>query len=428
MKLIFCLLLSATAHAKDIIYFTDLEGSRARLESVYEHSGAFFLGADAQFHLKPDQILVYGGDATDRYYGSIQVVEEIVRHHEEPRNRGRVHSIVGNREVKEMRFTSELTDAAIARPPMLKEYTKADAYAAEAASPPDRVRRMKFMLANNMGSPEAFKLLHDEIKEREGKDFVSDEEVVRQTLDSLKPGGAFAKMLGYMRLGVTIGNTVFVHGGLTPENIGVGMPVDQWLNSRNSWYLEQYNQWLNGYMRWTGVGPRAGEDLLNDPMPKPGARSKPESLITGRHVDNQNNPLLPDEEVIAYLAANGKQREIVGHTPIGHTSVIVRNALHTFESIFADISYSPEQKRANWVRLIGPDYQTAISEGWVQIDGVWQLVRSVTKLGEPTRVGLLAKDGTRVIGHDSDSRLIGTRMENFKVLNRLVSPCEIELQ
>lgn len=415
--------LSLSLEAKaDVIYFTDLEGSRARLESMYVESGAFDLGSDQKYHLKPGLILIYGGDAPDRYLGSLWVIEELLRLQEE--NPETMISIGGNRDINKMRLTSELSEAALRRPPFLYPHLKPEEIQLELSQPPSRARRLQFIFEKTMGAPKAFELLRQELSATNPT--ITDEEIADIYLRTLSPGGVFAKWLSHIKLAFRIGNTVFVHGGLTPHNLGYvpGNPsfepnLDKWIEKLNDWYQTEYKTWASSFLMWSGEGPRATEALLEYPMPKPGMRSNPTSTVTGRHVDLNNNPELPEPDVIAYLATNGVFREVVGHTPIGDTPIRVRTLDHSFESIFVDTSYSKVQNRPVWVRLKGPDYMESTTHGDILLsDGTWMPLETKTRLGTPTSVGLADKEGFRVIGMRG-TEVIATKMENFVIYNRI---------
>lgn len=429
----FFLLGLTTAHADDILYITDLEGSRERLEAFYEKSGGFVRGPDQRYHIKTDTIIVFGGDAIDRFDHSIWVVEELLRLHQESPTR--MFSILGNRDVNKLRLAIELTPKALSHPPLKFSFTKEAAYIEILKAGADPVARLKYILSHTMGADQAFEFYRVEIATRTHRPVhqVSDFEVSKFFVDFVKPGGALLELLKYMRPALRIGNNLFLHGGATQKNIGyvpdadlaanslLSVDLNFWISHLNGWYLKKLAEYEYQFDSWSGEGPRPIESLLNYPMPLAGGSVREDSTVTARHVDGENNPMLPDPQVVHYLKTQGVHRELVGHNPVGEIPVLARSEDGTFESVFADTSRSSRQDRVGWVRLKGPDYIQTEVHGFVQLAGhSWVGVHGLAQIGVPHDLGTLVPEKGRVVGVTSDGEIIATQMLKFKIENKVV--------
>ena len=411
-------LLPIVAARADVIYLTDLEGSRTKLESFYQRSGAFRRD-DHGWHLRDNFRFVYGGDVPDRFLGTRWITSELNRHFEE--NPGRMFALAGNRDVKALRFRVELGPAALRRPPHWTYWIPDADWLGETDAEPDLLRRLHFMLNKTMGSPRAFELRRQELA-AEGRSDVSDHAVAQDLIDDVAPGGPMLELLHRMDLSLRMGGTLFVHGGLTSQNRGF-VPghvrrysnLDEWSHRLNAWYYRQLSV-FDGAVNWDGQGPRPAEDLHEYPMPGIQQTTRPESVITGRDVDDHQNPRLPTRDVIEWLRQNGIHRLIVGHTPVGDRPVTVRTADGAFEMIWADTSYTADEANAGWVKLSGPDLEVAETFGQSFVDDQWVPVTSRTVIGEPSRIGARGAAGARMVGQDPEGRVVSTRMESFKII------------
>jgi hypothetical protein len=212
-----------------ITYLTDIEGDAAYLNRHVQQSKVLhFVGttptAEFPYHERMDFIqdnsmLVYGGDIWDRGGSDLYTIRQLLdlsRRYE-----GRVHFILGNRDLNKMRILDEIGVSGAPLPkhdgvywlrgtgrvgdPLLKDNKQVScANAAE---------RLKWILSQTMGSPDAFELRKQELQ-RHQQDQVSDENVVDSYRRSCHPNGEMGQYLQQAHLALRLGNVLFVHGAL----------------------------------------------------------------------------------------------------------------------------------------------------------------------------------------------------------------------
>lgn len=434
MKLLvfLCFLLGPTiGRAEQIVaYVTDLEGSRQRFEQFMRQSEAFELGSDGKFHLRKDAHFVFGGDAPDRYLGSQWVVSELVRLKRETPER--VALILGNRDINKMRLTAELSSAALLKPPIKFHFTKEEEWAKH-VGPESRADRLKYILASTMGAPLAFELRRKEIagERKVIESTVADEVVAESYLHELQLGGAFREFLELGQLAHRIGNTLFVHGGVTTENLGFipGDPrkkadVDEWIADLNHWMYEGVKTWKkHSSVDWSGEGSRPEQAWLDYPMPKPGANSRPDSVVTGRNSDALNNPHLPERSIIAELLGQGIDRIVIGHTPTGDYPLILRTEDERFEVVSADNSFTKNEAFAALVHFKGDGMRRTVVRGMFTIGGEALEAHSDIILGQATPIGKRTSSGGFLLGRlvrDPGSLISFQYGKNFRIVAELV--------
>ena len=259
--------------------------------------------------------------------------------------------------------------------------------------------RRQYILAKTMGASQAFELRRQELSQESGNSsvLVSNEEVAESYLRDIGPGGTFSDLLLRMKLVHRIGNTIFLHGGITLESFGQvpGDPIKyvhlgQWIARLNDWYRNEVQEWQRD--------PGAGKSLMNYPVPDEGRRDKPESVVYGRNVDQFNNPLLPDEDGL-------------------------------FEIISGDNSYSSDEGNTAVMSILGTDLSTVDISGKIRLpDGRWIDAKSELTLGQGSPLGKKLVDGAISIAHPSDGigirsgEIVGFRSaERFKVINQIYS-------
>jgi len=140
-----------------------------------------------------------------------------------------------------------------------------------------------------------------------------------------------------------MGETLFVHGNVTAENLGVvpGRPgrigdVDGWIAALDAFYAASIDAFVTGRTAPDGSG--LWQPLLAYQAPVPGTRQNQGSVIYARAADELGEPLLPPEHVVAALRAASIRRVVVGHTPSGDCPALVRDP-SGFELVLADNSY-----------------------------------------------------------------------------------------
>ena len=427
----FCLsfALCPITQAEPIAYLTDVEGSWHKFESFMKRHEAFELGADNKYHLKSGYQFVFGGDAPDRFLGSLQVVEELVRLKEE--RPGSVVILSGNRDHNKVRFPDEISDFASQHEirPVLKPAWDAwtdEKFLEEMVSGKisegeekgtrynTAEHRLDFIMEKTMASPNALKLRREELAARQGVEpsEISASDVVESYRKEMGPGGSFRKMLKLSQLAYRRGNTLFVHSDVTPENIGIipgkgrARSLNQWIFETNRWNQRQIQKWEKLTGTWDAKGPRPGETLLHYSGASRGQATEPTSLNYPRNVDADLKTALPPEEVVNELMDWGIQRLVVGHTPSGHAPVILRTADDQLEKVVGDNSYAPE----NFVNLItikGAKGQTLEIAATVQPDANKKpiQIKFSTKLGRPSLLGKTTRDGAIGIAPVGDNIL-----------------------
>lgn len=244
------------------------------------------------------------------------------------------------------------------------------------------VNRVKYMLAATMGAPHAFEFRREElaalsVPARRASD-VSDEEVATNFyIEASEIGGVVRQYLHAAQIGVVIGNTVFVHGALLPDNIGF-IPSDdnldapqakppghdtrarrgnlapldarEWLSALNAWADQHIDAWLAS-PRWIGRGTsrrRCGAPLFGFAYARAMGRRTPiiQKYTIGPGAPS-GQPRLPGRSVADYLANAGIHRVVVGHQPWGDCPLPMRDAADDgFEVIMTDTSFSDGERAA----------------------------------------------------------------------------------
>ena len=230
----------------------------------------------------------------------------------------RVVLLAGNRDINKMRLRRELGG----HPP-----SKAPA----GLEPPQLLR---WILANTMGAARAFEHRATELRA------VSEQDVVDSFCFDVSPPGPIAEYLAQCQLVFRSRETLFVHGALTDESVGVVPGIggripdlDEWVGELNAFYSRQVAAFCQDSAESEYSGVIAYQRSV------PGTRMNQASVVYGRFTDDSGNPSLPHSTVIASLVRAGVRRLTVGHTPSGDTPSVLRDPERGFELIMADNSY-----------------------------------------------------------------------------------------
>ena len=208
-----------------ITYLTDIEGDAGYLDRYVNQSKVlrFCDSADASFpysrcieFTSENAVLVYGGDVWDRGGSDLYVIQQLL--YLQQRHEGRVHLIMGNRDLNKMRIMTEL---GVDKLPhhngvyWLKGRGKIGdpLLEGEGLSQTSASDRLKWMLAQTMGSPAAFDLRKKELQ-RQSNAEVTDEDVVASYRRSCHPMGEMGQYLQNAHLALRLGKILFVHGSL----------------------------------------------------------------------------------------------------------------------------------------------------------------------------------------------------------------------
>jgi hypothetical protein len=309
-----------------VAYVTDLEGSYARLEGFCRRSPYVSLDERGRLVLAPDATFVFGGDAIDRGPFGRRIAATLLD--AKYRYPDRVVLLAGNRDINKLRLSRELSGEPPARAP------------AEVRGDPTEL--LRWILENTMGAKGAFGFRKDELR---SEGFApEDHDVVRSFLDDLAPGGAFTEYLAACQLAVAIGPTLFVHGGVTEENLGTVPGIEAslepraWIEQLNVFYRRGIDAYREG-LRLAG-GETGWAELVRYQAPTPGLGKNQRSVVYGRTCDATNNLVSPPAEVRAKLARAGLRRVVLGHTPMGDVPSFLRanEGDETFETVCADTS------------------------------------------------------------------------------------------
>ena len=112
----------------------------------------------ARLKLMPNCHLVFGGDVCDRGPGDIRLLWDLIQLQED--HPGRVHFILGNRDVNKLRLPTELHDS-YTRSPGATYWLPND----PEQRPQGNIDRLKWILARTMGAPENFEHRRTELKQ-----------------------------------------------------------------------------------------------------------------------------------------------------------------------------------------------------------------------------------------------------------------------
>jgi hypothetical protein len=207
---------------------TDVEGDAAYLDRYVHQSKVLHFTeslqrSDDEFpydecidFLDENSLLVYGGDVWDRGGSDLYVIRQLLDLHK--RHAGRVHFIMGNRDLNKMRILSELGCIGGEMPPhggvyWLKGTGRLGDPLLNTSVSSSPSRRLQWMLAQTMGSPDAFELRRKELERTSGQE-VTDDDVVASYQRSCHPTGEMGQYLRSAHLALRLGSTLFIHGAL----------------------------------------------------------------------------------------------------------------------------------------------------------------------------------------------------------------------
>jgi hypothetical protein len=313
-----------------VAYLTDIEGRWEKLLDFCAPragGGAPLVSYDDARGLRvaDGAVFVFGGDAIDRGPAGRKVVRTLLE--AKRAQPDRVVLLAGNRDINKLRLARELD----VRP---SSGTRADL--------------LRSIFSRTMGARDAFAHRRTELA-TEGRPS-SDEDVVDSWLEDVAPGGEQTRYLESAVLAHREGETLFVHGGVTAENLGV-VPgrtariegVDAWMRALNDFYAESVSAFVAG--RYASNGSPMWQELLAYQAPLPGTALNQASVVYARPGDSFGNPALPAEHVIDALRASDVRRVVIGHTPSGDCPAIVRDGAG-FELVLADNSYGRIERGA----------------------------------------------------------------------------------
>ncbi|MCO4753486.1 MAG: metallophosphoesterase, partial [Bacteriovoracaceae bacterium] len=249
----FCLCKAAMS---SVLVVGDLEGNFPKFQRyLEEHSEFFDYSSDKGWHIKDGHQLVFMGDAVDKGPGGARIVRVLTQMKKSQPNN--VTLLLGNRDVNKMMVYNLIMDLKghapneFLRVPYIQYLNKTGmnldlsmplADLQRLVEPFDSdIFRLKVIL-KGMNAAQAFEHRRRELKVLMDLSQVSDQMVFDDFMRSLEKGGEFYE---YLKLGEVIkkiDDTLFVHGGISNENIGK-VPgkatrfsnMQEWVDEMNKW-------------------------------------------------------------------------------------------------------------------------------------------------------------------------------------------------
>lgn len=367
-------------------YVTDVEGRWEKLEGFTRDNPDVTLDREGRLQVRDGALFVFGGDAVDRGPHSRRLVAALLD--AKRRQPDRVVLIAGNRDINKLRLARELHGL----PPRMI---------------PDDLRRgprgplLRWILEKTMGAAQAFEHRRAELVATGQPS--DDEAVATSFADDVAEGGPLAAYLAECQLGVLVpaadgGQTLVVHGAVTPENLGVvpgearATPDDVpgWIERLNRFYTSQLQLFLGASPK-ERLGDRpAWRPIVDYQAPILGTQQNQASVIYGRPTDARGNPHLPGPDVVRRLKAAGVRRVLVGHTPAGDCPALIRAPGLTL--VMADNSYG----RVEGGSRVRVDADGALTASGLTVLDDGTRAEVVTTLDEASPLGLRDETGALV--------------------------------
>lgn len=196
-------------------YCTDVEGDYAFWQRYLDISRIFTRGKDGEIHMVDGSHFVFGGDAVDWGDGDIRFLNDILDLND--RYPGRVHFLMGNRDINKLRLLQELTPRCNPIEDLRHPYWTQDS---AKERPIEQLRKLlgktrvedtlanklKWILTFTMGAPKAFEFRRAELG---GKD-VSDNAVVGSFRSMIAPGGEMRRYLERAKVPFTLRSIMYL--------------------------------------------------------------------------------------------------------------------------------------------------------------------------------------------------------------------------
>mmetsp|Transcript_9739 Transcript_9739/g.14687 ORF Transcript_9739/g.14687 Transcript_9739/m.14687 type:complete len:555 (+) Transcript_9739:139-1803(+) len=369
-------------------YCTDIEGN-LEYWNHYKEISRVLEDTDDGVRLKRNCYFIYGGDVCDRGPGDLRVLQDILKLKKD--NPDHVHIILGNRDINKIRLLTELQP----------EFTCKEARAFWIGDIDDKgdlnaVNRLKAILEQTMGAPQAFEFRRQELNEMGRGD--SDSDVVQSFMETLKPDGLMTEYIVHGALALILGDCLFLHGGVHSNSYGWVPPfasasaddtghrvedVAEWcahlevFRSREVSDFVEYSKSIHSaapgeaaevYSRcnWSSEGGyhhcTPGSRLLQYGMGWMPDNSVNPTLVYDNFLSD-GAPQPPPTDVIENLTKSGVRKLVTGHQPHGDAPVVIDSG--GLQVITGDTSY------ARNVRWFGPD---ATSEQRAHVDNLLRQV------------------------------------------------------
>ena len=313
-----------------IAYVTDIEGLWPKFAAFLHRNPVVRLCGENQrgeyLQVNPDCMFVFGGDTVDRGPAALRLLRLLVD--VKQRQPEQVVLLAGNRDINKLRLLHEVAPSPADRvlpPPTPAELREAS-----------RAELLPWILTHTMSAKLAFGCRQQELAHNGA---ACDAAAVADSLIAdVSADGLLLRYLKLAQLMYRHQRTLFVHGavtaanfGLTPTQPGRTTDVTQWQHDLNGFFAQALAAADRG--EHAGYAP-----LVAYQAPLAGKKLNQSSVVYARPTDDCFNPQLPPAAVVAALVAQGIDRLVVGHSPIGDTPSLIRSA--DFELILADNSYS----------------------------------------------------------------------------------------
>jgi len=373
-------------------YVTDVEGDLAFWSRYVGLSRCIVNGGGGEpdldaLDLAPGAQLVFGGDSVDKGGADLRFLRSLLSLQE--RHPGRVHTVLGNRDINKMRLLAELSPTHMLPAAgchgvywrrQAPTATPAAFLARQPAGPQQqdtRAARLRWMLGETMGAPNAFENRRAELAALGGGGGGGgataggrpDDDAVLASFvgEALRPAGVVRRYLEGAKVAVRLGSVLFVHGAVRAANLG-RVPnraarcesVDEWVAALNTFaaaevaaYCDAADDFLaTGATAWPGSDDRLGAGFFRRPggalMAYGMARQhdgtpSPTVVYASFLQDGHARPVEP--EVVRFLAAGGITTLVTGHQPHGDSPVVMRCATDDgaeLTVVTADTSFSAE--------------------------------------------------------------------------------------
>ena len=239
-----------------ISYFTDVEGDIDYFNRFITHSKVLYRDKSQTVHLKQNTHLVFGGDATDRGGYDLACLDLLLDL--KSRYMDQVHFVYGNRDINKLRISQELGQPIDGLKTPVHEGVFWVPHSSSSTPPTDSTERLRWMLNNTMGSPDAFRGRARELLER--GEPCDDLAVTNSFRNSSSPDGELGRYLKQAQIAVKIGPVLFIHAALPkppevhPEVAGQNaLPfsdansnsnsVENWIFQLNEFASTQIKNW-----------------------------------------------------------------------------------------------------------------------------------------------------------------------------------------
>lgn len=347
-------------------YITDTEGDLDFFKKQIKNSNIVRFTNDDENEIKfispeLDTRLVFGGDICDRGH-DITITNMLVNFKE--KHPDRVVLILGNRDANKTRFATELplspdaalndTIDAVVKTPFgrsFRDYLAAKFPDNITESLNTSVNRLKWILEDTMGAPQAFESRRKELADINNKS-VGDEDVFTSFRASVEPNGFMRKYISLAQIGVIIGDTIIVHGAITPTNVGKvpngfiafeetplastssffqppamldADDVHAWIEQLNYWYQSAVKRWVDTPFQAPSYQYR--DDVPSSPIQHiasgVGSKFASKTPVVSTFLKERRTPWMVAESVARYLEQGSVKRILAGHQPHGDTPLFI---------------------------------------------------------------------------------------------------------